>query len=339
MHIPYAVLGPGVAAVTGVVGAGGLGYSLKVVEGRFRERTTSLMGIMAAFIFAAQMVKFPVGLGVAGHLLGGVLAAVMLGPWAGAVVIGAVLIVQCFLFADGGLEALGANFLNMGLIGSVLGYAIYDPIRRRIGGPRGVLIGAMIAAWFTVLLAAGACAVELSASGRREDFFRILTWLALVHAVIGIGEAFITGLVLRFILLTRPDLIDIHDIHRDDAEETVFAGARRDRAVNLLATSLAGLGIALAVAVFLSPFASEFPDGLEYVGQKLGILVGEPPAAPIPAPMPDYLLPLPGLRHVKAATAAAGLVGTLVVFAVSWGLARVFVGVASHREMVTADAA
>ena len=118
-----------------------------------------------------------------GHLLGGVLAAVILGPWAGAVVIAAVLIVQCFLFGDGGLTALGANFVNMGLIGSVVGYAIYAPIRRWIGGQRGVLIAAMIAAWFTVLLAAGACAVELSASGNERNFFRILSWMALVHAV------------------------------------------------------------------------------------------------------------------------------------------------------------
>ncbi len=133
----------------------------------------------------------------------------MLGPWAGAVVIAAVLIVQCFLFGDGGFTALGANFVNMGLIGSVGGYAIYAPVRRLIGGRRGVLIGAMVAAWFTVLLAAGACAIELSASGRRADFFRVLSWLALVHAVIGIGEAIITGLVIRFVLITRPDLIEL----------------------------------------------------------------------------------------------------------------------------------
>ena len=126
------------------------------------KRTTVLMGIMAAFVFAAQMVKFPVAPGVAGHLLGGVLAAVMLGPWAGAGVIGAVLIVQCLLFGDGGLTALGANFVNLGLIGSVGGYAIYAPLRRGLGGRTGVLLGAMAAAWFSVLLSAGALAVELA---------------------------------------------------------------------------------------------------------------------------------------------------------------------------------
>ena len=325
MHIPDGLLVPGVAAITGVVGAGGLGYSLRAVERRLKERTTPLMGMMAAFIFAAQMVNFPVGPGVSGHLLGGVLAAVMLGPWAGAVVIAAVLIVQCFLFGDGGFTALGANFVNMGLIGSVGGYAIYSPIRRLIGGRRGVLIGAMVAAWFTVLLAAGACALELSASGRRADFFRVLSWLALVHAVIGIGEAIITGLVIRFVLVTRPDLIELGRGQDQDPEASRMR-PRSSGSRSWIPTVLAGLGMALAVAVFLSPFASEFPDGLEFVGQKTGIPAGRPAASPLPVPMPDYQLPLPSLEHVKVATAVAGLVGTLVVFVLSWSLARVFAG-------------
>src|SRR5271166_5113635 len=161
MHIPDAVLDPRVAALTGILGAAGLFYGLKSVEEQLKERTTVLMGTMSAFVFAAQMVNFPVGPGVSGHLLGGVLASVLLGPWAGAVVIAAVLIVQCFLFADGGVTALGANFINMGLIGAVGGYFIYSPIRRMIGGQKGVLIAAMAAAWFSVLLASGAFAIEL----------------------------------------------------------------------------------------------------------------------------------------------------------------------------------
>src|SRR4051794_9201005 len=193
MHIPDAILDPRVAMATSVLGAAGLFHALRVVERQLKERTTSLMGMMSAFVFAAQMVNFPVGPGVSGHLLGGVLAAVVLGPWAGAVVIVAVLIVQCFLFSDGGLTALGANFVNMGLIGSVGGYAIYAPLRRLIGGRRGILIAAMVAAWFAVLLAAGACSLELSASGHRQEFFRTLSWMALVHAAIGLGEALITG--------------------------------------------------------------------------------------------------------------------------------------------------
>ncbi len=158
MHIPNAVLDPKVAAATAAIGAAGLVYGLRTLEKRLGERTTVLMGTMAAFVFAAQMVNFPLGpLLISGHLIGAVLAAVMLGPWAGAVVIAAVLIVQCLLFGDGGLTALGANFVNMGLIGSVAGYAIYAPIRRdrrARPGRRGDL-RAMVAAWVSVVLAAG----------------------------------------------------------------------------------------------------------------------------------------------------------------------------------------
>ncbi|WP_406697517.1 energy-coupling factor ABC transporter permease [Singulisphaera sp. Ch08] len=311
MHIPDAVLDPKVAAATGVVAAAGMSAGLRLLESRLGERTTVLMGTMAAFVFAAQMVNFPIGpLPISGHLLGGVLSAVMLGPWAGAVVIGAVLIVQCLLFGDGGLTALGANFLNMGLIGAVGGYAIYAPIRRAIGGRAGVLLGAMVAAWFSVILASGAFAIELAFSSGWANFFQTLSWMALVHAGIGLGEALVTGLVIRFILLTRPDLV-----YQADETEASAPGWG--------ALICAGLGIALAVCVFLAPFASEHPDGLEYVGEKLGFLKEGVPAM-IPAPIPDYSLPLLGDANVKAATAFAGLVGTLVVFAVGLGLARVF---------------
>jgi cobalt/nickel transport system permease protein len=309
MHIPDAVLSPQVALATGVIGAVGFQASLTRVARAQDDRATILMGVMAAFIFAAQMVNFPVGPGVSGHLLGGVLSAVVLGPWAGTVVMGAVLIVQCLLFGDGGLTALGANFVNMGLVGALVGYAIYNPIRRAVGGKPGVLIGAMAASWFSVVLTAGAFALELAFSGRWADFPRILGWMALVHAAIGLGEAIITGLVLRFVLQVRPDLIF------DWAD-----GPKPGRA-GLGSAALAGLGIALAVAVFLGPIASEWPDGLEFVGTRLRFLTETEP--PFTAPMAEYTLP--GLRQsVMAATALAGLVGTLVVFAVGLTLARTF---------------
>jgi cobalt/nickel transport system permease protein len=319
MHIPDVLIDTRVAIATTAVGAAGLAYALRTVERRLGERTTSLMGMTAAFVFAAQMVNFPVGPGVSGHLLGGVLSAVLLGPWAGAVVIAAVLIVQCLLFQDGGLTALGANFINMGLVGSVGGYAVYAPIRRALGGRRGVLIGAMIAAWFSVLLAAGAFTIELTIVGGKHDFFQILSWMALVHAVIGVGEALITGVVVRFVLLTRPDLI---------ADEADADQPTTRRLPCWLSTTLAGVGIALGIAVFLSPFASEAPDGLEFVGGRLGFLPEEDAPPILAAPMPDYQAPISipniGLDHVKMATALAGLTGTLVVFTFAWLLARVF---------------
>ncbi len=309
MHIPDGLLAPQVAAVTSVLAVAGYGFGLRRLTNQLRDRTIVLMGMMSAFVFAAQMVNFPVFPGVSGHLLGGVLASVLLGPWGGAGVIGAVLIVQCFLFADGGLTALGANFVNMGLLGSVVGYSIYASIRRTIGGPSGVLIGAMGAAWFSVILAAGAFSVELAASGPWSSFLPVLGWMALVHAAIGLGEALITGLVLQSILLTRPDLIENPE------------GLAPSKAGQWGQVMAAGLAVALAVAVFLAPLASSSPDGLEFVGRKLRFLDGEP-AAMVKAPMPDYKLP--GVPYLKAATAAAGVVGTLVVFAVGVGLARAF---------------
>jgi cobalt/nickel transport system permease protein len=311
MHIPDAVLSPSVAAATSLLGAGGLLVCIGKLKGQFHDRATPLMGVMSAFVFAAQMVNFPLfPLPISGHLLGGILGAVVLGPWAGAVIIAAVLIVQCFLFGDGGLTALGANFINMGLVGAVGGYCIYAPIRRAIGGRRGIIVGAMLGAWFSVLLASGAFAVELAASGWWSDFLNVLGWMALVHAAIGLGEAVITGLVLRFLLLVRPELFD------------QFAPDTSSRTRRWGQVAIGGLGAALAVAVFLAPFASEYDDGLEWVGGKLGFMKEEAPI--LHAPIPDYQLPLPGLQSVKTATAVAGAVGTITVFVVSLGLTRAF---------------
>jgi cobalt/nickel transport system permease protein len=310
MHIPDGLLSAPVLATTGAVGAAGFLVGLRKLEKTLRDRTTVLMGTMAAFVFAAQMVKFPIGPGVAGHLMGGVLAAVLLGPWAGMVAIGAVLIVQCLLFGDGGLTALGANFVNMGVIGSFGGYAIYAPIRRWVGDRSGILIGAMAAAWFTVILGAGAFSVELAASGRWGSLSGVLGWMTLVHAGIGVGEAVITGLVVRFLLLTRPDLVH-------DAESAALSAAGRWSQV-----AAAGLIVALAVAVVLGPLALTWdrPDGLEYVLTRLGLGEGGPAA--IPVPIAEYQMP--GLGRIEAATAVAGLIGTLAVFGVGVGLARAF---------------
>jgi cobalt/nickel transport system permease protein len=276
------------------------------------------MGTMAAFVFAAQMVNFPVGPAVSGHLIGSVLAAVLLGPWAGAVVIAAVLLVQCLMFADGGATALGANFVNMGLIGSVGGYAIYAPIRRAIGGQKGVLIAAMAAAWFSVLLASGACALELAASGHRDQILLILAWMALVHAVIGLGEALITGAAVRFLLVRRPDLFD-----DTDAATEQFRGPQKSGLA-----IVGGLGVALAIAVFMAPFAFKEPDGLSFVGAKLGFLPEEDAPSSVPERIQNYQirkykLPIAGAEHVRIATAAAGAIGTLVVFGAAFGMARI----------------
>ncbi len=325
MHLPDGVLSLPVAAVTSVIGAAGFATGLYHLRDRSRDRTPVLMGMMAAFVFAAQMLNFPVFPGVSGHLMGGVLSAVVLGPWAGACVIASVLCVQALLFADGGLTALGANFVNMGLLGSVVGYAIFAELRRLLGGGiQGTLVGAMLAAWVAVLISAGACALELAWSNPGIAWLPLLGWMLLIHAAIGVGEALITGLILRSILAARPDLIP-------GACHAVPSSNQIGR------FALAGMGLALALALFAAPFAYDAPDGLETVVEKVGIDysdASEPGSEtqeiqPTKAPMPDYQLPIPGLSSMRMATAAAGVVGTLIVCGVAVLLARATAG--SHR--------
>src|SRR5258707_11572617 len=154
MHIADGYLSAEVCIGTGVISAGAIGYSLRKLDETMSTRTVPLTGMMAAVVFAAQMVNFPLFLAAvpaSGHLLGGVLAAVVVGPWAGCVAIALVLFLQMALFADGGWLAYGANVLNMGVMGSLGGYAIYAGIRRHIAGRRGIIAGAVIAAWVSVV--------------------------------------------------------------------------------------------------------------------------------------------------------------------------------------------
>lgn len=209
MHIPDGFLSPNVFIPAWVISAGGIGYCLKKTSQVLKDKMVPLMGVTAAFIFAAQMLNFPVMGGTSGHLLGGVLSSVLLGPYAAAVVISIVLIVQCLIFQDGGLTALGANVINMSFFGAIGGYIIFNILRSLIKGFKGILIGAAFASWCSIVAAASACAVELTISGA-APLFVALPAMAIVHMVIGAGEAVITCLVLTFIFRLRPDLIYPH---------------------------------------------------------------------------------------------------------------------------------
>ena len=206
MHIPDGFLTVKTWAPAWMISMGSLWYFLKKTSLALKDKMIPLMGVMAAFIFAAQMLNFPVIGGTSGHLLGGVLAAVLLGPYAGAIVISIVLTVQCFIFQDGGLSALGANILNMSIIGAAGGYYIYSIVRNMIKGKRGILAGVVIASWLSVVLASIACALELAISGT-SPFHTVLPAMIGVHSLIGIGEAIITFLVIGFVLKVRPDLV------------------------------------------------------------------------------------------------------------------------------------
>ncbi len=206
MHIPDGFLNTPTWSTLYAVSGGTLAVAFKKVKKMLQDKTIPLMGVISAFIFAAQMLNFPVAGGTSGHLIGGVLAAILLGPWAGIIVISAVLVIQCLLFQDGGITALGANIFNMGIIGSGLGYVIYDRIRKLIPDNKGILTGTAIASWLTVVIASFACALELGFSGLVK-FKVVIPAMVGVHILIGIGEAIITVLVIGIILKLRPDLI------------------------------------------------------------------------------------------------------------------------------------
>lgn len=203
MHIPDGFLSPPVWATMDAVSAGTVAVAVRRVNARLDPAEVPVMGVTGAFIFAAQMVNFPVAGGTSGHLLGALLAAVLLGPWPAILVMTTIFLVQCLLFQDGGLLALGANLFNMGIIGAGLGYLIYRGLRCLFGGRE--MPAVFIAAWISVMAGALAASLELAISGTVAAGVVLRAMLA-VHALIGIGEGLITVAALRLIRHVRPVL-------------------------------------------------------------------------------------------------------------------------------------
>ena len=212
MHIPDGFLNVATVATTYAVSAGGVANAVRIANKKLGEKQVPLMGILAAFIFAAQMLNFPVTGGTSGHFLGAALAAILLGPWAAVIIMSAVLIAQSLIFQDGGLLALGANIFNMGIVASFGAYYIYRLAQLLFGdNRRGKLIGVFTAAWGSVLLASIACAVELAVSGA-SPWRVVLPAMAGIHALIGIGEGLISIAVVSLVLATRADLMRLQNI-------------------------------------------------------------------------------------------------------------------------------
>ena len=207
MHIPDGFLSHGINAATFVIASGACAYGVKRVNRNFGEREVPLMGVTAAFIFAAQMINFPIAGGTSGHFLGAVFSSVLLGPWASLLIITIVLVVQCLGFADGGLTAIGSNIFNMGVIGALGGYGIFIFLYTLFQKNRkGFFVALTISSWFSIVMGASAAAIELAISGTSP--LRVaLPAMAGIHAIIGIGEAIITTTAVSLILKTRPDLV------------------------------------------------------------------------------------------------------------------------------------
>jgi cobalt/nickel transport system permease protein len=209
MHIPDGFLSGGVAAAAALVALPAVAYGLRVAGRDLDEERVPLLGVLAAFVFAVQMLNFPVAGGTSGHLLGAALAAVLLGPWLASVVLTVVLLVQAFVFADGGVTALGANVLNMGVLGALLAGVTLTALVRALPATRtGYLSAVGIVAWVAVMAGAAVTSVELAASGT-VPLETVLPAMLGVHALIGIGEAVITIAAVSAVLASRPDLIRI----------------------------------------------------------------------------------------------------------------------------------
>jgi cobalt/nickel transport system permease protein len=209
MHIPDGFISAPVATAGCVVAAGCIAYAVKATNKKMGEKEIPLMGVLAAFIFAAQMLNFPIAGGTSGHLIGAALAAILLGPWAGVLIMTCVLVVQCLIFQDGGLFALGANIVNMGIIAGFVGCYVYRGGAFLFGGhKRRILVSGGIAAWLSVVMASVACAFELAISGT-VPLGVALPAMAGVHALIGIVEGAITAAVLALVMATRADLLEL----------------------------------------------------------------------------------------------------------------------------------
>jgi cobalt/nickel transport system permease protein len=301
MHIPDGFLSLPVAIVLWMVAIVVVGYALKRAGKDLGERQVPLMGVLAACIFAGQMLNFSVTGGTSGHLLGAALAVILLGPWAAVIVLTCVVSVQALIFQDGGLVVLGANIFNMAIVGVFVAYGVYRTIQRLAGGKQwGVFAGGFVAAWTSILVAGLTCALELALSGTSPANVAVPA-MGGIHALIGVGEGLITLGALAFLWATRRDLFKAEAPAQAASSKVVWIG---------------GLVIAAILAI-ASPLASSHPDGLEWVAEQKGFL--ETARAPLFNLIPDYVMP--GIPNEALATILAGIVGAALVFGVALGVA------------------
>lgn len=301
MHIPDGFLSVFVSILLWIASIVVIAYALKRVSVDLDERKVPLMGVLAAAIFAGQMLNFTVVGGTSGHLMGAALATILLGPWAAVLVMTTVVGVQALIFQDGGLLVLGANIFNMGVIGVAVSYTAYQTIQRIARGQRwGIFVGGFLAAWLSIEIAALAVGLQLAISNTSPANIAIPA-MAAIHALIGIGEGLITVGALAFVYAVRPDFLD----------------AGKAKAVKGSLVWITGLLIALVLAIG-SPLASAYPDGLEWVAEQQGFL--DTAQGSLYEIIPDYVFP--GVSNEALATIIAGIIGTLLVFGIAFFIAR-----------------
>ncbi|MGW2306123.1 energy-coupling factor ABC transporter permease [Streptomyces sp. NPDC001809] len=324
MHVPDGFINAPVSVAAGVVAAGAVAVSLRgarreLGEGHGGERTAPLAGLVAAFIFAVQMLNFPVAAGTSGHLLGGALAAILVGPWTGVLCIAVVLLMQGILFADGGLTALGVNITVMGVVTVLVAYGLFRGLVLLLPRTRASVTAASFVAALVSVPAAAAAFTALYAIGGTTDVpvSKVLTAMVGVHTLIGIGEAVITALTVGAVIAVRPDLV--HGARGLAAPLQLRVGgelvdaAPAERPAPAPARSpkklwIGGLVTALVLAGFVSFYASADPDGLEKVAADKGIDSKVEDHAAADSPLADY-----GVKGIEAPRLSGGLAGAIGV--------------------------
>ncbi|WP_306185840.1 MULTISPECIES: energy-coupling factor ABC transporter permease [unclassified Streptomyces] len=320
MHVPDGFINAPTSAAAGVVAAGALAVSLRGARRELDERTAPLAGLVAAFIFAVQMLNFPVAAGTSGHLLGGALAAILVGPCTGVLCVSVVLLMQGILFADGGLTALGVNITDMAITTTIVAYAVFRGLvkvlpRRR----RSVTVASFAAALLSVPAAAVVFTLIYAIGGTTDvSIGKVATAMIGVHVLIGIGEAAITALTVGAVIAVRPDLVYGARGLRQRLKlrvngELVDAPAAGPAPVPTAARShrklwITGLVTSLVLAGFVSFYASASPDGLEKVAHDQGIDKKEERHASAGSPLADY-----GVKDISDARLSGGLAGVIGV--------------------------
>lgn len=317
LHAPDGFFSLPISAAGYALAAAAVGFAIYRANRSLNERIVPMMGVMAAFIFAAQMLNFPVAGGTSGHLIGGALAAIILGPWAAILVMTAVVGLQALLFQDGGLLVMGVNLLNMSIVSVLAGYGTYW-VSQRLGGGgyTSLMAGGFAAAWVSVVASSATTAVALSLSGTSPLAVALPAILGF-HMLIGIGEGLITVFALSFIRQARPQLLGARpNVGADAVVASADDGGRGRTALRGARLWAAGYVIAIAL-VMLAPFASGSPDGLERVAEDSGFM-----SVALSAPysiISDYQLP--GVQNEAVSTALAGVVGVTVVYLLVAGCA------------------
>jgi cobalt/nickel transport system permease protein len=209
MHVPDGFLDAPTSVATGVVAVGGLALALRGARRELDDRTAPMAGLVATFVFAGQMMNFPVGAGTSGHLIGGALAAVLVGPWTAVLCLSTVLLVQALFMADGGITAIGTNITLMALVGVVVGWLVFRGVRAVLPDRLGAVApAAAVSALVSVPVAAFVFALLFAVGGTAPvDSGKVIVAMVSWHVVIGIGEALITGLVVASVVGVRPDLV------------------------------------------------------------------------------------------------------------------------------------